>query len=190
MRACIVLLLVAPLLAGNGSPQAPPAAPQTPAVSRASCDSDATYHVLDFWLGDWRVFAEGKEAGRNRVERILGGCAVAEHWVDAAGGRGDSLFFVQPVTRRWKQVWVTDMATAPGGTKEKQLVACLPGGGTRFQGEIPLPDGRVILDRTTLSPATDGRVRQVIEISRDGGSTWVATFDAWYVRADLAATRP
>jgi hypothetical protein len=154
------------------------------------CDSDATYHVLDFWLGDWMVLAGGKEAGTNRVEKVLGGCAVAEHWRDAEGSRGDSLFFVQPGTRRWKQVWVTEQATVPGGTKEKQLVARLPGGGTRFQGEIPLPEGRVILDRTTLTPASDGRVQQVIEISRDGGSTWMVTFDAWYVRKGASPPKP
>jgi len=33
-------------------------------------------------------------------------------------------------------------------------------------------------------------VRQVIEISRDGGSTWATTFDAWYVRRDDRAKAP
>jgi hypothetical protein len=162
----------------------------TPPATSAPCGADPTYHVLDFWLGDWIVVADGKEAGTNRVEKILAGCAVSELWHDADGGRGDSLFFVQPVTRRWKQVWVTDQATLPCGLKEKQLVARLPGGGTRFQGEIQVPDGRVILDRTTLTPAPDGRVHQVIEISRDGGSTWATTFDAWYIRRGKPATTP
>jgi len=183
VRARIFVLLVAPFLRDGLSAQAPPAPTNPP-----PCDADATYHVLDFWLGDWTVLAERKEVGTNRVEKILAGCAIAEHWRDEDGGRGDSLFFVQPVTRRWKQVWVTDQATAPGGLKEKQLVARVPGGGTRFQGEILIPDGRVILDRTTLTPTADGRVHQVIEISRDGGSTWVATFDAWYARKGTAST--
>jgi hypothetical protein len=190
VRARIALLLVAPLLSCDASPQTPAAPFPTPSLSLAPCDSDPAYHLLDFWLGDWVVLADGREVGTNRVEKILAGCAVKELWRGAEGGRGDSLFFVQPGTRRWKQVWVTDEATSPGGLKEKQLVVRLPGGGTRFQGEIPAPDGRVILDRTTLTPSNDGRVHQLIEISRDGGSTWVVTFDAWYVRKGKAAPIP
>ena len=181
MRAHLLLVLVLPLASGSASTQPSPAS-TTPPASSAPCDADPTFQVLDFWLGDWTVLADGKEAGTNRVEKILAGCAVSEFWRDTDGRRGESLFFVQPVTRRWKQVWVTDQATVPGGLKEKQLVARFPGGGTRFQGEVQVPDGRVILDRTTLTPAPDGRVHQVIEISRDGGSTWATTFDAWYVR--------
>ena len=79
-------------------------------------------------------------------------------------------------------MWVTDDARQVGGTKEKHLVARLPGGGVRFQGELPLPDGRLILDRTTLTPMGPGEVRQVIETSRDGGGTWHAGFDARYRR--------
>jgi len=183
VRARLLILLVAPFLRAGLSAAAPPAPASLP------CDSEETYHVLDFWLGDWTVLAERQEVGTNRVEKILAGCAVLEHWRDADGSRGESFFFVQPVTRRWKQVWVTDQAIGPGGLKEKQLVARVPGGGTRFQGEIPIPDGRVILDRTTLTPAPDGRVHQVIEISRDGGSTWTPTFDAWYIRKGTTATR-
>lgn len=181
MRAQLLLVIVLPLVSSIGSAQPSPPPPAPPTAS-GSCDADPTYHVLDFWLGDWTVLADGREAGTNRVEKILAGCAVSELWRDADGGRGESLFFVQPTTRRWKQVWVTDRATVPGGLKEKLLVARLPGGGTRFQGEIQVPDGRVILDRTTLTPAPDGRVHQVIEISRDGGSTWATAFDAWYIR--------
>jgi hypothetical protein len=139
--------------------------------------------VLDFWVGSWKVYEAGKEVGTNRIEKVLDGCAVVENWKDAEGGEGRSLFYVQPTTGRWTQVWVTDRATAPGGLKEKVLVTRLPSGGTRFQGEIVRPGGRVVLDRTTLTPEPDGRVRQVIEISRDGGDTWQATFDAIYVRA-------
>lgn len=185
-----LLVLIVPFVSSSGGTPPSPTPLPAPAASLAGCDSDPTYHLLDFWLGDWTVLAEGKEAGTNRVEKILAGCAVRELWRDAEGRRGDSLFFVQPVTRRWKQIWVTDHATVPGGLKEKRLVARLPGGGTRFQGEIQVPDGRVILDRTTLTPEPDGRVRQVIEISRDGGTTWATTFDAWYVRRSDGAGAP
>ena len=148
-----------------------------------SCNDDPNFHVLDFWLGAWNVFVGDTLAGTNRITRILNGCAVSEDWRDADGTRGMSLFYYQPATRLWKQVWVTEQALEPGGIKEKHLVARLPGGGTRFQGEIALPDGRLMLDRTTLTPEANGEVRQVIEVSRDGGTTWRIAFDARYRRA-------
>jgi len=43
-----------------------------------------------------------------------------------------------------------------------------------------VPDGRLILDRTALTPIRPGEVRQLIETSRDGGTTWRAGFDARY----------
>ena len=95
---------------------------------------------------------------------------------------GLSLFYVEPRVRRWQQVWVTARAREPGGLKEKRWLPTAEAGTVRFQGEIALPDGRLILDRTTLSQLDDGRVRQLIEISRDGGSTWRSTFDAAYRR--------
>ena len=146
----------------------------------AGCRGDSTYAALDFWLGEWDVFVGDRQVGTNRVTRILEGCAVVEEWRDGEGGEGRSLFYVEPGTHRWKQVWVTDGAVQVGGTKEKHLIARLSGGGVRFQGELPLSDGRLILDRTTLTPVRPGEVRQLIETSRDGGTTSRAGFDARY----------
>ena len=146
----------------------------------AGCRNDSIYSALDFWLGEWTVFVGDQQVGTNRITRILNGCAVVEEWRDSEGGEGRSLFYVEPGTHRWKQVWVTDDAAHVGGTKEKHLVSRLPDGGVRFQGELPLPDGRLILDRTTLTPIRPDEVRQLIETSRDGGTTWRAGFDARY----------
>jgi hypothetical protein len=154
--------------------------PAVLAQQAAGCQGDSTYAVLDFWLGEWDVYVGDQMVGTNRITRVLHGCAVLEEWRDTGGGEGRSLFYVEPGTRRWKQVWVTDDAGMVGGTKEKHLVARLPGGGVRFQGELPLPDGRLVLDRTTLTPIPPGEVRQLIETSRDGGTTWHAGFDARY----------
>lgn len=146
----------------------------------SGCEADSTYSALNFWLGEWDVLVGGQVVGTNRITRMLRGCAVLEEWRDAMGGEGRSLFYVEPGTHRWKQVWVTDDAGQVGGTKEKHLIARLPDGGVRFQGELPLPDGRLVLDRTTLTPIRPGEVRQLIETSRDGGATWRAGFDSRY----------
>ncbi len=154
----------------------PAAPPQT------SCDASPAFHELDFWLGHWRVTEGGKLAGTNTIEKTLAGCAVAETWKDADGSEGKSLFFHPPASSTWKQVWITSAATALGGAKEKQLIGRGPDGAMRFQGELPLPGGGVLLDRTTLTPVPGGRVHQVIETSRDDGAHWKVGFDAMYDR--------
>lgn len=153
------------------------AAPRPPSIA-APCDSIARYHTLDFWVGEWEVISEGVRVGHNRIDKVVHGCALIENWVDADGVEGKSLFYFVRARHEWKQVWV-----APGSIKEKHLVATLPGGAVRFQGDLPMSDGSFVLDRTTLTPMPDGSVRQLIEQSRDGGSTWRTTFDARYLRA-------
>jgi hypothetical protein len=145
------------------------------------------FHVLDFWIGNWRVTTNGTYAGSDAVTSELEGCAVIERWSDADGSHGIGLFVYDLFAGSWKQTWVTDRATGIGGLKYKSLVARYPNGGTRFEGVLPAPPGhRPVLDRTTLTPLHDGTVRQVIEISTDGGSTWTNEFDAIYTRAGAA----
>ena len=150
---------------------------QTPASH--PCEQDAAYHKLDFWVGHWDVYnADGSKDGTNDIQKVLNGCAITENWHDVTGGEGKSLFYYQKATKQWKQVWVTDM----GPMKEKKLVEEFKDGGVRFQGEIPHLNGGSHLDRTTLTPLPQDRVRQVIEISKDDGKTWEKVYDAEYRR--------
>jgi hypothetical protein len=141
------------------------------------CVDSADYRLLDFWLGEWNVYLNGHLAGTNRIEKILDGCAVLEHWKDVEGNEGKSLFYRDPATGSWKQVWVTDT----GSMKEKSWKSTAPDGSVLFQGEVAVPGGKRVQDRTTLYPA--GRVvRQVIEHSTDGGKTWRVVFEGDYRR--------
>ncbi len=155
-----------------------------PAVlsAQSRCAEDAAFRALDFWVGEWVVRSNGTVVGTNRIDKIVGGCAITESWTAQGGGQGHSLFYYVPAQTQWRQVWVTQNPAAPGGVKEKRLIETLAGGALRFQGEIPLATGGSYLDRTTLTPLDDGRVRQHIEISTDGGAIWRTTFDAIYER--------
>ncbi len=176
MRPARAPLLAAALLALTAGH----AAPQQPAVP--PCADVPGFSTLDFWVGKWDVLVNGETVGTNSIQKILDGCAVTELWRGSGGSEGRSLFYYTPATDTWKQVWVTVGAAAPGGVKEKTLIARYDDGGVRFQGEIALPDGRAYLDRTTLTPLDGDRVRQHIEVSTDGGESWRTTFDAVYVR--------
>ena len=150
------------------------AAGRTPTAIAAE---PGAHHELDSWLGDWDVFdSAGHLVGTNRIERVLDGAALIEHWRDADGSEGKSWFYFYPPERRWKQVWVT-----PGFVKEKAQVEA-PAESIRFRGEIHARNGRTLLDQTTLTRQPDGSVRQVIEQSADGGRNWQIGFDAIYRR--------
>jgi hypothetical protein len=161
----LVLMLATATVAAEPSPLRP-------------CEADPASRRLDFWVGSWTVYGPGGERdGRNLIEKILAGCALVENWTDAAGWEGKSLFYRVDATGEWKQVWVTDS----GPMKEKSLVREFTGPGVRFQGVVSR-NGKSILDRTTLTPLPDGRVRQLIEQSADGGATWHTAYDGLYVR--------
>ncbi len=147
------------------------------------CTDKPVYDLLDFWIGEWVVYLNDEKVGDNKIEKILNGCAVMEHWTGAGGNKGNSLFFVDP-NGAWKQIWVTEWAANPGGVKEKTHVETLPNSGVRFQGQLEHPTTGSYLDRTTLTPLDDGKVSQRIEISTDDGETWKSSFDAIYVPID------
>ena len=165
----IVLSVVLVLSAGD------PAAQEKPGCA-------ATVHrQLDFWVGTWDVRLDGRDTvvGTNIIEKTLDGCAILEHWTDARGSRGKSLFYFHRVDQVWKQVWVTDI----GRVKEKRMLPESTNTVVVFQGEVRLDDGKRVLDRTTLTDMGNGRVRQRIAQSADGGVTWDTGFDAIYARS-------
>jgi len=165
-----------------------------PPAAQGPCSGPA-YQLLDFWVGQWDVFASdamrvprgtdrAKRIGTNVIEKTLGGRAIFEHWSDAGGGAGKSLFYYDPAASTWKQVWVGGY----GSVKEKPVVDAGSPTAVRFQGELRV-DGKRILDRTTLTPLSDGSVRQHIEESADDGRNWTTTFDAIYRKsADVEPT--
>lgn len=160
----IVLVFVMPIATAQQTPR---------------CSDSDTYGKLDFWIGEWDVYVGDDLVGHNRIEKTLDGCAIFEHWTASDGGQGKSLFFVD-YDGHWAQIWVTQWAMAPGGTKEKVMVDDPPADSVRFQGVVRHPEAGAWLDRTTLTPRNDGSVRQRIELSEDDGETWHPTFDAIY----------
>src|SRR4030095_9558267 len=74
---------------------------QTPAPARQpNCDA-AVRRQFDFWGGDWGVPGNAQHAGDNRIDKILGGCALLENWTGAGGMSGKSLNFYDPLREQW-----------------------------------------------------------------------------------------
>lgn len=167
------------LCAAFGAIAAQPAGGQQPAPS--PCPA-AVRAALDFWVGDWVVTVQAQRAGTDTVERVSNGAAVIERWTGSGGDVGTSLFSFDPYACTWHQLWITGTPEQVGGLKHKDLVALGPDRAVRFQSAYPGRRTLTVLDRTTLTPRADGTVRQVIEISTDGGATWTTGFDAVYAR--------
>jgi hypothetical protein len=129
-------------------------------------------HQFDFWIGDWNVVEKGKLAGHNRIEPILGGCAIAEHWDGAGGGHGTSYNAYDAQTKTWQQFWVD----ARGGVLHLEGTF----DGERMALKSTRPGAHV--DRIIWTPNKDGSVRQLWETSEDGGKTWTTSFDGRYER--------
>ena len=161
-RMLLLVTLLAPIAVF--AKDAPPAqkAPGCPA---------AESHQFDFWIGDWNVtLPDGTAAGHNRIEAILDGCALAEHWRGAKGLRGASYNAYDAPAKLWRQFWVDAQGNVLG-----------------LEGRFA--DGRMVLqstsrgkhvDRITWTPNADGSVRQLWETSEDSGATWVSAFDGLY----------
>lgn len=139
------------------------------------CDSRG-FHAFDFWLGDWNVYVQDSTlGGTNSVTSELNGCALEEHWTDAAGGRGRSINTYDAGTGKWNQLWMDATGLAiflEGESSPGQL---------SMSGDTPaFTGGPIIANRITWTRLSPRRVRQFWEVSEDGRATWTGVFDGDY----------
>lgn len=157
---------------------------QSQQSQQSPCKSKPEYRQFDFWLGEWDVFTpEGKLAGTNSVQLILGDCVVFENWTGSRGGAGKSFNVYNAAKRKWQQTWVDSFGNVlelSGDYKE---------GGMRFAGESFDPkDGKRLLNRLTFTKISADKVRQFWEQSNDEGKSWIVVFDGAYARRKSAPT--
>lgn len=164
-RILVGLLLIA----------AQPAAAQE---DTAPCDAPP-YRQFDFWVGRFEVrTVDGALAGHNRIEPLLGRCALGEHWTGARGGQGRSINFYDRSDQRWHQVWIDDQG------RPLYLAGGIEDGAMVLSGETRTADGTTTQQRITWRALPDGRVRQHWESSADDGATWRTVFDGYYSHAE------
>ncbi len=158
-----------------GAALAPPGSTPSFAAVPQPCRDDRSFHALDFWVGDWIVRNRaGNEVGRSHIESILGGCAVREVWTASSGGSGQSLTSYDPVTKSWRQHWID----ATGS--QSDYIGDVDGKDVVMTAHAVDVAGKAVLYRMRFTPLPDGRLRQFIDQSQDGGSSWTATFEGFY----------
>ena len=167
--------LIALLLAAAMPQTAPP-----PAPPKVDC-TDADHRALDFWVGDWDVYATPSNTlvAHSRIEKIVG-CAISETYDQFAGKSGQKLdyhgrsisSFVPAGSSgagNWQQYYVDSGGTAA------TLRGNVSGGDMIF-----LSTAGPVTNRMTLGPNPDGTVHQRGAFSTDGGKTWSPAYDFTY----------
>jgi hypothetical protein len=147
--------------------------------SQRPCQKDAKFSAFDFWVGEWTVTdrASGRIAGSNVIEKVEGGCAITEHWNGKSGGTGTSLNYYNPISGKWRQLWVA------AGNYAIDIEGGLTAGSMVLEGWIyDYGSGDKVAFKGTWTPNEDGSVRQYFQQFNPGTDVWDDWFDGLYVR--------
>jgi dihydroorotase/N-acyl-D-amino-acid deacylase len=150
--------------------------------AQGPCSAEANRH-FDFWEGRWLVrAATGALAGHNTLSLVLGECVLQEHYTTPTGYEGRSLNMFDQTRGVWHQTWMDNQGALlqlEGGYVDGRMV---------MQGETVDAAGVVTLNRITWSRIDGGRdrVRQLWELSSDGGTVWTTSFDGTYIRLETS----
>ncbi|ELR71558.1 hypothetical protein C900_02473 [Fulvivirga imtechensis AK7] len=146
-------------------------------INAYPCLSSTDHRHLDFWVGEWEVFARGGKVGDNSITIANGGCAIHESYSTSHNYSGQSINYYDPIDKKWHQHWV-----GSAGDVYNYLETAKDNGMLRLESKFQNRNGEVSLSRMTFTLQGDGTVRQLMESSTDDGKTWTIAFDGLYKR--------
>ncbi|NVJ99607.1 MAG: hypothetical protein HWE25_15770 [Alphaproteobacteria bacterium] len=171
----------AALLANSLPATAQQAQSQTPPPP--VCETDPAFKAWSFWEGDWSVTGRtnGTFQGTNKITVVEQGCAFREEWTSANGGTGQSLNYYNPISKKWRQVWVS----AGAGGYLIDFEGNIEDGSMKLLGEIfYYAQGTRFPFRGTWTHNEDGTVRQFFEQYNPETDEWAVWFDGLYARPE------
>jgi len=142
------------------------------------------YRRLDFWVGDWEAYGpKGLKAGDSKISIILDSCIILEEWTSTGVTQGiryagKSFNTYNAITRQWQQTWVDNVGGSTEYLQGRFDVNKVIYKTTPFTFK---KDTMAIRQLTFFNLGPD-KVRQLGEISKDNGATWVIEFDLEYRR--------
>lgn len=148
------------------------------------CGADPVYRKFDFWIGEWEAFGvKGKKAGDSKISLILDSCIILEEWTSTgiAQGliyKGKSFNTYNAVTHQWQQTWVDNAGGSleylEGKAEDDKII---------FQTKpFPFSKDTIAIRKLSFFNLGINKVRQLGEISKDNGSSWVVEYDLEYRR--------
>jgi hypothetical protein len=136
------------------------------------CRSAPEFRQLDYWLGEWDVLAQGQKIAQSSIQLALNDCVIFENYLSIDNSyAGKSFSLWNAATKKWEQQYVDTTGRFThwtGGLADGTMVMTTESAGATQR----------------MSYIKDGpdKVRQLIEVSTDGGKTWSAGYDGVYLR--------
>lgn len=125
----------------------------------------------------------GKKAGDSKISLVLDSCIILEEWTSASVNRGlryagKSFNTYNAVTKQWQQTWVDNTGGSTeyleGKFDNKKIIL--------LTKPFPFSRDTLAIRRLTFFDLDMNKVRQLGEISKDNGMSWVTEYDLEYRR--------
>ena len=150
------------------------------ATASDSCTSNPANRQLDYWLGNWKIGAEGSSGNaHSTVTLSLDKCLVVENWDGGRGHRGQNVFGYSGDDKSWYGMFADNKGRVHVFTSGK-----VADGRAEFEGTSRGPNGESILNRVKVIRLNPNKVEQTWEKSNDHGATWNVVFRGEYSRAN------
>ncbi|WP_250459497.1 hypothetical protein [Microbulbifer litoralis] len=142
--------------------------------SGENCRAEA-YRQFDFLLGHWEVLdAKGNRLGENRIEKILGGCAIAENWSGRGHHRGRGYSAYDARRQLWNHSWIDNsglLMVLEGGIHDGAMIMT-----GRLQYDLQARERH----RVVWQPLGNGHLQRTWQVSGDGGVSWQTAAELLY----------
>jgi hypothetical protein len=146
--------------------------------------SQPEFRQFDFWIGDWEAYNKaGKKSGDSKISLILDSCIILEEWTSTGVFKGltyagKSFNKYNPQTKQWQQTWVDNTGASTeylkGKYENKKII---------FETEpFNFSKDTIAIMKLTFFDLDPNKVRQLGEITKDNGKTWVTQYDLEYRR--------
>lgn len=148
------------------------------------CTTNPMYRQFDFWIGDWDVFGlKGQLAGTSKISLILDSCVILEEWNSVSKNgqltySGKSYNTFNSAEVQWQQHWVDNA----GGSNDYLLGKYENNKMIYITTPFVLSKDTLAIRRMTFFNINSQTLRQLGEISKDNGKTFITEYDLEYRR--------
>ena len=153
-------------------------------AQKTPCKINPVYRQFDFWIGEWDAYGPGgKKAGDSKVTLVLDSCIILEEWTSVVPVKGitysgKSFNTYNTTTNQWQQTWVDNV----GGTTE-YLEGKLDHNALIFRTKpFSFSKDTMAIRKLSFFNLGSNKVRQLGEISKNNGATWITEYDLEYRR--------
>ena len=145
-----------------------------------SCAANSANRQLDYWLGHWKIGAEGSSGNAHSdVTLSLDKCLVVENWDGGRGHYGQNVFGYTADDKNWYGMFADNEGRVHVFTSGK-----IADGTAEFEGTSRGPNGESVLNRVKVIRLNPNKIEQRWEKSSDNGATWNVAFRGEYSRAN------